>query len=1282
MKKTNSACTAFARSRSLLGLSLCLAAFILAASAFTGGARPLGEAEEAAARGAKVTKASASKKKETRTRSRRGGAAKTTVRSRSSAAKVPSRDGTPTPDASGKDQPAQGSAPTVTEFQNADGQTVYTVSPAGFDVSRPLSEMAALRTADGAEREEAEYEELQLPPWRIPHSDERDPVTQVAPSRENNARGGTDAPTTGFNFLGIVGSGSYPPDNNGAVGNDQYVETVNTRYQVWALNRGNNTVTSLLGPTNINTLWTGFAGGNCASRNDGDPIVLFDKLAQRWVITQFTSASPYHQCVAISTTPNATGTYYRYAFAVPNNHFGDYPHYGVWTDAYYVMAHHFTAASGGSFVGGAFGAMDRAKMLAGDPTATWQVIVDPLEGGHMPADLDGNAPPPGGAPGIFVSLHGGGMYLYRMRVDFTTPANTNRSLQGVMPVAPATAACNGGNCIPQPGSTATVDSLADRLMFRLAYRNFIDHESLVVSHSVDPGITGVVSGVRWYDFRISGRPDAVCSSYPCTYQQGTVADVANGRSRWMPSISMDGAENILVGYSTTGKVNGSENHSIRYTGRAKGDPLGTMTAPETTVINGTRNITNSATTPGRWGDYTSMVIDPADDCTFWYVNQFYTSGNTGNANWRTQIASSRFPAGGGVGQCEAATCTNRPATAPAIGSATASGNNQILVTWTATSPASGSYAIERAVGSAGSEGLYQPVGAVAGSETSFVDTAIQGGVTYTYRVIAASDAAGKCQALVRSGTASATATGACTLKPSFAGATSASSTDTTNCSVTVQWAPAATNCPLASNLRYNIYRGTVPDFVPAPNNRIATCAPGPNSYVDSNNLTSGNTYYYVVRAEDNTTGNGGPCGGGNEETNTNVVAGTAYGPGTQSSPGTWTDGGGDATAFLRLNVGTGSVWRFVKTATDPGANHTPGGSYAYRTAGPAPTNLYAPNSCTSAESPTLTVAADTVNLTYWERHQLEQGWDGVAVEFSRNGGPWTTVPVPNNLPASGCQTTDVITDWQTLSCTGAPPANACGDPATTQVITGPIGGGAGCPTWTTGALTAYGRRCHLLTGFTVGDTVKFRWRFISDPASEFAGFYLDDIAVTNVRVPNACTGVPLPTLLSAESVLAHGASGTFGVNLPLGARGIEPRLGTGSGTGRNYTIVAHFDREVNGGSASLTGSGTVGSVTFSGNDMIIQLNNVTDQQTVVVTLNNVATPGGGSLGTASLQIGFLAGDVNRNDTVTASDIGMVKSSSGAPVTSANFQADVVANGAINSTDVSLVKSRSGASLSP
>ena len=1270
--------SAFFHLRALLAFALCITAGLLALCAVAPLSNPLTEARlDSLWRFADAKSGSPRSNNSGATLSKkmiatRGGAAKNTIGA------VPGGPNAPAPTS-----PVTLRSNTITAQQNELGQTVYSISPSNFDISPPLTQLAQISVPEPTEEERPE---LPLPPWRTPRSDRPDPVTQVAPApRDLRHAIAPMAPSTGFNFEAVAGTNGFPPDTNGSVGNDQYLETVNTRYQVWSLNRATHVATSILGPVNINTLWAGF-GGPCQTQNSGDPVVIYDKVAKRWLVAQFTSSVSggfYYQCVAVSTSANATGTYARYAFAVPNGNFGDYPHYGVWTDAYYVMAHNFVNTAGG-YVGGCFGAMNRTKMLAGDPTATWQVIVDPLEGGHMPADVDGFAPPPGGAPGIFASLHGDGMYLYRMKVDFTTPANTTRTLQAVMPTAPASAACGGGNCIPQPQSVFTIDSLADRLMFRLAYRNFVNHESLVISHSVDPNVTGVVSGVRWYDFRISGQPDAVCSSYPCTYQQGTIADVANGRSRWMPSMSMDGAENMIVGYSTTGMLEATDAHSIRYTGRAKSDPLGTMTAPETIIFTGTRNIVNDpgGLQPGRWGDYTSTSIDSADDCTFWHANEYYAAGGTTNANWHTRIASASYPTGTGAGQCQPSTCTSRPSTAPTIGSATAIAPNQIRLTWTGIVPAPGSYAIERAIGAVGSEGLYQPLAFVAGSASSFIDTSVQGGVTYTYRVIAATDAAGRCQALVRSAGASATATGTCNLKPVFAGVTSASSSNAASCAIALTWSAGTASCPLSSSVSYNVYRGTVPDFVPAAANRIASCVPGPTSYLDNHNVNSGTTYYYVVRAEDSSTGNGGACGG-NEEANNVHVAGTAYGSGTSATPGTWTDGGGDTTSLLRLNPNeTGNTadptWRIVRTADDPGANHTAGGAYAYRTAGPGPNAIYSSNLCSVAETPPLVVGSTSLNLTYWERHQMEKGWDGLAIEYSRNGGPWTDVPAPSSSTTDGCMISDITSDYAALDCTGSPPINACGYPAAKAVITGPAApGGVDCNTWTTDALTNYGRRCHLLAGLTPGDTIQFRWRFTSDPGAEFKGFYLDDIGVTNIRLPNACTPTPgAPLLTRAASRKTHGTAGAFDAVMPSNGTGVEPRKSNG-----NYTIVLRFDRPMQSGSATVTsGTGTVGAISFSGNEMLVNLSGVANQQRLTLTATNLTAVGGGVLSSVNVTMGFLIGDTSGNGSVNASDISETKLHSGEATNASNFRTDVNANGLVNSSDISLVKSKSGTAL--
>jgi hypothetical protein len=327
----------------------------------------------------------------------------------------------------------------------------------------------------------------------------------------------------------------------------------------------------------------------------------------------------------------------------------------------------------------------------------------------------------------------------------------------------------------------------------------------------------------------------------------------------------------------------------------------------------------------------------------------------------------------------------------------------------------------------------------------------------------------------------------------------------------VTWAPGTSSCPLTPNLRYNVFRGTVPDFVPSAANRIATCVTGPTSYLDTDDLASGETYYYVVRAEDDSTGNGGECGGGNEEANAAVVPGTAYGAGTQATPGTWTDGGGDGTAFLQLNpAGSGdtgnAVWRVVATADDAGANHTPGGAYAYRNAGPGPSATYAANECAEMDAPPLTVGGSTVDLTYWERHAIEYHWDGVAVEYSVNGGSWLDAPPPSNDTGAGCDAADDTTGWEPMSCTQSPPINGCGYPTSKLVYNGPLGSGTTCNDYATVTTpTTYAHRCHPITGLTPGDSVRFRWRFSSDPGAEYAGFYLDDVAVTNVLLPNACT---------------------------------------------------------------------------------------------------------------------------------------------------------------------------------
>jgi hypothetical protein len=432
-------------------------------------------------------------------------------------------------------------------------------------------------------------------------------------------------PGIGFDGVGegFTGpNGTYtdsvaPPDTNGSVGATQYVQWVNTSFAVFDKTTG----AVLEGPLPGNTFWSGF-GGSCETRNDGDIIAQYDKVANRWVMMQPVFASPYMICIAVSTTSDATGSYYRYAFSEPN--FPDYPKLAVWPDGYYMS---FNMFQGNTFQGARACAMDRSAMLTGAAATQQCFQLTSSSPSLLPSDLDGTTPPPAGSPDYYLNFGTNSLNLWKFHVDFQTPGNSTFTGPTNLAVAAFTPACSGGVCIPQTGTTQLLDSLADRLMYRLAYRNFPlaspPHESLVVNHSVDPGSGN--SGIRWYELRNPGGS-------PTVYQQGTFAP--DSEFRWMGSIAMDRAGDILVGYS----VSSSSMHpAIRYTGRVPSDPLGTLEG-ETSILEGTGSQTRRLS---RWGDYSSMSVDPVDDCTLWYTQEYLKANGT--FNWSTRIASASFP---------------------------------------------------------------------------------------------------------------------------------------------------------------------------------------------------------------------------------------------------------------------------------------------------------------------------------------------------------------------------------------------------------------------------------------------------------------------------------------------------------------------------------------------------------------------------------------------------------------------------------------------------------------
>lgn len=423
------------------------------------------------------------------------------------------------------------------------------------------------------------------------------------------------------NFEGVTNrNGVYPPDTNGDVGPNHYVQMVNLSLQIW-----NKSGVSVYGPVNGNTIWSGF-GGSCQTRNDGDPVVLYDPIADRWLLSQFTAANPYGECVAISTSPDPTGSYYRYFFQFSTTVFYDYPHLGVWPDGYYLGANRFT---GNTYSGPAAIVMDRARMLQG-LSATYQAFnASSSYGTFLPADLDGATLPPAGAPNYFMARGTNALNIWKFHVDWATPANSTFTGPTTMATAAFNQLCTTSrSCIPQPGTSVGLDGLGDRLMFRLAYRNFGDHESLVLNHSVNAG--SGVAGVRWYEVRSPG-------SSPTIYQQGTYSP--DSTNRWLGSVAIDQQGNMAMVYSASSS---SVYPSIRYAGRLASDPLGQMSQGEATLIAGSGSQTG---TGSRWGDYANISVDPTDDCTFWMTTEYVQT--TGTANWQTRIGSFKFPGCGG-----------------------------------------------------------------------------------------------------------------------------------------------------------------------------------------------------------------------------------------------------------------------------------------------------------------------------------------------------------------------------------------------------------------------------------------------------------------------------------------------------------------------------------------------------------------------------------------------------------------------------------------------------------
>jgi hypothetical protein len=514
--------------------------------------------------------------------------------------------------------------------------------PVSFAVSPPLRELAKLphRQHYGFEKTEPVHQ-VNFHPGRI--------LGPAVDSVEQKSAGIPSAISIGLTIPGISRMGPYwPPDTNAAVGDTQVVEWVNVEYSVY--NKSSGALEA--GPIDGNLLWQAL-GGDCYNENDGDIIAQWDKVNHRWLLAQnfFDEGNddnpPYAACVAVSTSDDATGTYYEYEFSLGNG-FPDYPKWGIWPTGYFQTQNAYDLNGGGNFLGVYVCAYNSAKLIIGDQTAE-QICFQatPNDYSLLPGDVDSPTPPPANQDEFFIGSYDvdpdqDHLYLYSMHPDYANPNQstfTGSGLADPITVPAYTPYCSGldNPCVPQQGTNTKLAGIGDRLMYRFAYwddgppahvgptAGHAPSQHWYVNHVVTA--SGGQAGVRWYEFRAPVRTATI--SNVSLFQSGTFAPDSN--NRWMGSIAQDKMADIAVGYSI---ASATTYDSIGTTGRVPSDPLGQMEA-ETLVVTGTGSQGGSL----RWGDYSSMAID-ADGCTFWYSQEYYTVPDS--TTWETQMTSFKF----------------------------------------------------------------------------------------------------------------------------------------------------------------------------------------------------------------------------------------------------------------------------------------------------------------------------------------------------------------------------------------------------------------------------------------------------------------------------------------------------------------------------------------------------------------------------------------------------------------------------------------------------------------
>lgn len=1070
----------------------------------------------------------------------------------------------------------------------------------GFAETRPARELAAtsVATIDAElKREGHEINELNEEVERIPNAKARPQKDGALVASWTPNRGfELNIPAPSLTFEGIPVQGSAPPDTTGAVGPNDYVQIVNsTLVRVWDKN-GNPR-----GPAFPLSALFAPLGGVAANSDNGDGLALYDRMANRWVLSQFAFASsaspPYHQPIAVSKTSDPLGEYWVYDFITPGPEFPDYGKIGAWPDGYYFTTRQFT--NGASYNGFGALAFDRKKMLVGDPSASYIYFnVGPNQSdassGLLPSDFFGITPPPAGAPNLF-SVFTDDAYqpdsfdtqdalrLYDFHADFAVPGNSSFIERPESPLQVAafdSRSPSGRADIEQPAPSVAadrLDSIPDRLMLRLQYVNRAGTQLTTTVHTVNAGsippagrnptAAEYKAGTRYYVLRKTS-PTAAWT----VLDQATISSGFDAEERWMGSSALDNAGNLAVGYSISSL---STFPSLAYTGRLATDPPNTV-QPEVIMWAGTGV---QRGTSNRWGDYSNLSLDPVDDSTFWYTNEYYTTTNQ-TFNWQTRIGRFKFAGSSappqGTLSGTVTTCDNGEPIQDALVEVTGGPSNG----YSAATKADGTYSFNVSPGDytvtiinpAHDCTMVGPFNVtITDAGTTTQDACLSGSPKFVLDspagvVLSGGDGNGQIDA-----------------------------SECNNLNVTL----LNDGCLLGQNVTATLSSSTPGVTVTQPNSAYPNTAEG---------ATSTNTTPFQVSTS------------------------SSFSCGTQID--------------------------FTLTVNFPGGS-----------------------SVVTFSLDTCAIPPATVNGTLDASDPSQEG------RLGRNGS------------ASSCG-----------SAKACPGIFGAGN-RRYDVLTFPNGPSAACATITTTPTNATAGGAILavayLNSYTppgIGTTDNVCLNYLGDPGGSpnfgFSNSFSVDVPASatlvvvveetganppgstysiqvsgligDTRGPGACPGAPLQ-INSVVSRKPHGAAGDFSIPMPQnGPTGVEDRTSTGG-----YDIVLTFNNPVTSGSANVTsGTATVDSVMFSGNDMIVHLSGTTDAELVTLQVNNVNF----TLASASVKLGFLVADSTNDRVVNGADTGQVRSRAGQTITTSNFRSDVNADGLINGADTGIARSKAGNSI--